>query len=72
MARHDAEKIWGCALIGEKSPSACMSAMERSPINDLEIKTLPKSALTGEISSREVYMKGLDRSYCYESPRYVD
>ena len=49
-----------------------MSAMERSPINDLEIKTLLKSALTAEINSREVYLKGVERSYCYESDSYVD
>lgn len=33
-------------------------AMERSPIKDLEIKYLLKNALTDEINSREVYMKG--------------
>ena len=41
-------------------------AMERSPVKDLEIKHLLKSALTDEINSREVYMKGIDRSYYYE------
>ena len=41
-------------------------AMERSPIKDLEIKVLLKGALTDEISSREVYMKGIDHSYYYE------
>ncbi len=41
-------------------------AMERSPIRDLEIKHLLKGALTDEINSREVYMKGIDRSYSYE------
>ena len=41
-------------------------AMERSPVKDLEIKHLLKSALTDEIDSREVYMKGIDRSYYYE------
>ena len=41
-------------------------AMERSPIRDLEIKHLLKNALTDEIDSREVYMKGIDRSYYYE------
>lgn len=33
-------------------------AMERSPIKDVEIKVLLKSALTDEINSREIYMKG--------------
>ena len=41
-------------------------AMERSPIKSVEIKVLLKEALTTEISSREVYMKGLDASYHYE------
>ena len=41
-------------------------AMERSPIKDIEIKYLLKNALTGEINSREVYMKGIDHSYYYE------
>ncbi len=41
-------------------------AMERSPIKDVEIKVLLKAALTDEINSREVYIKGIDHSYYYE------
>ena len=41
-------------------------AMERSPIKDIEIKYLLKTALTDDIDSREVYMKGIDHSYYYE------
>ena len=41
-------------------------AMERSPIKDVEIKFLLKAALTDEVDSREVYMKGIDHSYYYE------
>lgn len=41
-------------------------AMERSPIKDIEIKHILKAALTGDIHSREVYMKGIDHSYYYE------
>lgn len=41
-------------------------AMERSPIKDIEIKHLLKNALTDEVNSREVYMKGIDHSYYYE------
>lgn len=41
-------------------------SMERSPIKDVEIKVLLKAALTNEINSREVYMKGIDHSYYYE------
>lgn len=41
-------------------------AVERSPIRDTEIKVLLKAALTADVSSREVYMKGIDHSYSYE------
>ena len=41
-------------------------AMERSPINDVEIKVLLKGALSDEIHNREVYVNGIDQSYCYE------
>lgn len=41
-------------------------AMERSPIRDIEIKYVLKNALTDEIDSCEVYMKGIDHSYYYE------
>ena len=41
-------------------------AMERSPIRDIEIKYILKAALTDDINSREVYMKGIDQSYYYE------
>ena len=41
-------------------------AMERSPIRDIEIKHILRAALTDDIHSREVYMKGVDHSYYYE------
>ena len=41
-------------------------AMERSPIRDIEIKHVLKQALTDEINSWEIYMKGIDTSYYYE------
>lgn len=41
-------------------------AMERSSIKDIEIKHILKNALTEEINSLKVYMKGIDNSYCYE------
>jgi cell filamentation protein len=43
-----------------------LSAMERSVVKDVEIKALLKSALTGRINEREVFMKGIDVSYYYE------
>ena len=41
-------------------------AVERSPVKDVEIRVLLKEALTDEVDSREVYMKGIDHSYYYE------
>ena len=41
-------------------------AMERSPIKDVEIKVLLKDALTSDVNSREIFMKGIDHSYYYE------
>lgn len=38
----------------------------RSPIKDIEIKHILKAALTNDINSREVYIKGIDHSYYYE------
>ena len=41
-------------------------AMERSPVRDIEIKFVLKNALTDDVDSREIYMKGIDHSYYYE------
>ncbi len=41
-------------------------AMERSPIRDIEIKHILKTASTDKINDREIYMKGIDHSYYYE------
>ena len=43
-----------------------LSAMQRSPVKDLEIKTLLKQALTDKIDDRALFMKGIDVSYYYE------
>ena len=43
-----------------------LQAMERSPINDLEIRMLLSSNLTEEIDNREVIFKGIEQSYYYE------
>ena len=43
-----------------------LSAMERSPVNDLEIKTVLAKALTSDLNKRELFMKGLDHSYYFE------
>lgn len=43
-----------------------MSAMVKSSTNSMKLKTLLKNALTDEIDSREMFMKGIDYSYYYE------
>jgi cell filamentation protein len=44
------------------------NAMERSPVNDLEIRELLRTALTSKINDRDVFMKGIEQSYYYEEP----
>ena len=43
-----------------------LQAMERSPVNDLEIKTLLLTNLTDKINNREIIFKGIEQSYYYE------
>lgn len=43
-----------------------LSAMQRSPVKDVEIKALLKQALTDQIHDRALFMKGIDVSYYYE------
>lgn len=44
-----------------------LQAMERSPINDLELRFLLQQALTDEVENREIIFKGIEQSYYYES-----
>ena len=70
-------RIW-LDLILKRSLSKCvdwstinkkeyLSAMEKSPYDSSLIMHLIESALTDEIDDREVFMKGIDYSYYYES-----
>lgn len=43
-----------------------LQAMERSPINDLELRFLIQPNLTDKINDREVIFKGIEQSYYYE------
>ncbi len=43
-----------------------LQAMERSPVNDLEIRMLLWPNLTEEIYNREIIFKGIEQSYYYE------
>lgn len=45
---------------------AYLSAMQRSPVNDLEIKVLLRQALTDRVDDRASFMRGIDVSYYYE------
>ena len=43
-----------------------LQAMERSPINDLELRFLLQPNLTSETANRQIIFKGLEQSYYYE------
>jgi cell filamentation protein len=43
-----------------------LQAMERSPINDLELRTLLQKHVTPEVNNREIIFKGIEQSYYYE------
>ena len=49
-----------------------LSAMERSPVNSLEIKHLLKNALTDKVDDRGVYLRGIQQSYFYEDLNRYD
>lgn len=46
-----------------------LQAMERSPINDLELRVLLQPALTDRVDDREIIFKGIEQSYYYEGYR---
>lgn len=46
--------------------AAYLSAMERSPVNDLEIKTLLKKHLSSNTNDPLTFIKGITQSYYYE------
>jgi cell filamentation protein len=43
-----------------------LQAMERSPVNDLELRTLLFAHLTDDIDNTEIIFKGIEQSYYYE------
>ena len=49
-----------------------LQAMERSPVNDLEIRMLLSNNLTDEITDREIIFKGIEQSYYYEGYKKDD
>lgn len=48
-----------------------LQAMERSPINDLELRTLLKENLTADIHNKEMLLKGIEQSYFYEGYKHL-
>ncbi|WP_208730520.1 cell filamentation protein Fic [Flavobacterium foetidum] len=40
--------------------------MDRSPINDLELRTLLQENLTDDVNNTEIIFKGIKQSYYYE------
>ena len=77
-----ATRIW-LDLILKKNLNVCvdwervdradyLSAMERSPVNSLEIKHLLKNALTDKVDDRGVYLRGIQQSYVYEDLNRYD
>lgn len=71
-----AMRIWLDQLLKKKlkkvvnwqfvSKELYLQAMERSPVNDLEIRTLLGAHLTGDIGNLEILFKGIEQSYYYE------
>jgi len=69
-------RIWLDMILKEKlkrvvnwqyvNKEAYLQAMERSPINDLELRTLLGDNLTDDIDNREIIFKGIEQSYYYE------
>lgn len=63
MLRHSLGKVVDWRKISKED---YMSAMERSPVNDLELRYLIQNALSSETDDRDVIFHGLDQSYYYE------
>jgi cell filamentation protein len=57
------KKVVNCQFV---SKEPYFQAMERSPINDLELRTLLVTHLTDDINNRDIIFKGIEQSYYYE------
>ena len=60
------KRLKKCVDWSKINKKSYMSAMVKSPINSSTLKNLLNNALTDEINSREMFMKGIDYSYYYE------
>lgn len=64
MFRKNFKKVVSWDKIGKK---LYLQAMERSPINDLEIRFLLEKNLTLDIDNKEIIFKWIEQSYFYET-----
>ena len=64
MLRHTLDQCVDWAKIDKED---YLSAMERSPVKDVEIKHLLKGALTSKIHDPQVYIQGIQQSFKYEN-----
>jgi cell filamentation protein len=60
------KRLKKCVDWSKISKNDYLNAMVKSSTNDTNLKNLLKNALTDEINSREMFMKGIDYSYYYE------
>ena len=60
------KRLKKCVDWSKISKSDYLNAMIKSSVDSSTIKDLLKNALSDEINSREMYMKGIDYSYYYE------
>ena len=60
------KRLKKCVDWSKISKTDYMNAMVKSAVNSSTLNELLKNALTDQINSREMYMKGIDYSYYYE------
>lgn len=62
------ERLSRCIDWASINKNDYFEAMIRSHVKSTELQELLRTALTGKIDDREVFMKGVDQSYYYEEP----
>ena len=60
------KRLKKCVDWSKISKNDYLKAMIKSAVDSSDIKNLLKNALTGDINSREMFMKGIDYSFYYE------
>lgn len=69
MLKRNLKKVVNWQYVGK---DLYLQAMERSPVNDLELRTLLGANLTDDIDNREILFKGIEQSYYYEGYKKED